>query len=194
MSRLPHPGADQGTWGTILNNYLQQEHLSDGAHDIAKILGSPPSDDYVLVSDQAMSKGVSWQSKTSLQGVGVPAGGTAGQVLQKSSAANYATGWQTLNKTDIGLGQVDDTADVDKPVSSAMQTALDGKEASIAGGAANQYWRGDKTWHDLDKTVVGLGSVDNTSDVNKPISTAQQQALDQKANKTDVVAIAVALS
>lgn len=32
------------------------------------------------------------------------------------------------------------------------------------------------------KASVGLGNVDNTSDVNKPVSTAQQAALDKKAN------------
>lgn len=32
------------------------------------------------------------------------------------------------------------------------------------------------------KSSVGLGNVDNTSDVNKPVSTAQQVALDKKAN------------
>lgn len=34
----------------------------------------------------------------------------------------------------------------------------------------------------LDKSDVGLGNVDNTSDANKPVSTAQQTALDLKAN------------
>jgi hypothetical protein len=34
----------------------------------------------------------------------------------------------------------------------------------------------------LDKTGVGLGNVDSTSDVNKPVSTAQQSALNLKAN------------
>ena len=33
-----------------------------------------------------------------------------------------------------------------------------------------------------DKTLVGLGNVDNTSDLNKPISTATQSALDLKEN------------
>jgi len=32
----------------------------------------------------------------------------------------------------------------------------------------------------IDKTFVGLGNVDNTSDVNKPVSTAQQTAIDAK--------------
>ena len=35
----------------------------------------------------------------------------------------------------------------------------------------------------LDKTDIGLGNVDNTSDLNKPISTATQTALDLKADK-----------
>ena len=33
----------------------------------------------------------------------------------------------------------------------------------------------------ITKTMVGLGNVDNTSDANKPVSTAQQTALDSKA-------------
>jgi len=36
---------------------------------------------------------------------------------------------------------------------------------------------------DLSKSDVGLGNVDNTSDVNKPVSTATQTALDTKTNK-----------
>ena len=50
----------------------------------------------------------------------------------------------------------------------------------IAAGTTSQYWRGDKTWQSLDKTAVGLGNVDNTSDINKPISTATQTALNGK--------------
>jgi hypothetical protein len=38
----------------------------------------------------------------------------------------------------------------------------------------------------LTKTDVGLGNVSNTSDANKPISTATQTALNAKANSTDV--------
>ena len=34
--------------------------------------------------------------------------------------------------------------------------------------------------------MVGLGNVDNTSDANKPVSTAQQAALNLKANTTSV--------
>lgn len=36
----------------------------------------------------------------------------------------------------------------------------------------------------ITKTMVGLGNVDNTSDLNKPVSTATQTALDLKADKS----------
>jgi hypothetical protein len=38
----------------------------------------------------------------------------------------------------------------------------------------------------ITKAMVGLGNVDNTSDLNKPVSTATQAALDLKANTADV--------
>ena len=38
----------------------------------------------------------------------------------------------------------------------------------------------------ITKAMVGLANVDNTSDINKPVSTATQAALDLKANATDV--------
>jgi len=38
--------------------------------------------------------------------------------------------------------------------------------------------------HSVTKAQVGLGNVDNTSDLNKPISTATQTALNAKANQS----------
>jgi hypothetical protein len=142
------------------------------------------------------------------------------------------TGAVTLVKGDVGLGNVDNTADADKPVSTATQTALnakqdtlvsntniktvnsnsllgsgnieisssvawggitgtlstqtdlqsalDAKEPTISAGTTGQYYRGDKSFQTLDKAAVGLSNVDNTSDANKPISTATQTALDGK--------------
>lgn len=105
--------------------------------------------------------------------------------LAAGTTAQYYRGdktWQTLNKTAVGLANVDNTSDANKPVSTAMQTALDAKENSITAGTTAQYYRGDKTWQTLDKTAAGLANVDNTSDANKPISTATQTALDGKEN------------
>ena len=42
--------------------------------------------------------------------------------------------------------------------------------------------------HNVTKANVGLGSVDNTADLDKPVSTATQTALNAKANDTDVKA------
>lgn len=43
--------------------------------------------------------------------------------------------------------------------------------------------------HQVTKAQVGLGNVDNTSDADKPVSTAQQQALNAKANQTALDAL-----
>jgi hypothetical protein len=102
-------------------------------------------------------------------------------------SVNGKTGVVVLTKADIGLSNVDNTSDLNKPISTATATALAGKEPLISSGNISQYWRGDKTWQTLDKSAVGLSNVDNTSDINKPISSATQTALNAKenvANKT----------
>lgn len=71
-------------------------------------------------------------------GLGVPAGGTTGQILAKESSTDNDTEWKTLTKTDVGLGNVDNTSDTNKPISTATQTALDTKanedEVILIGG------------------------------------------------------------
>lgn len=78
-----------------------------------------------------------------------------------------------LAKGDVGLGNVDNTADTAKPVSTAQQTALD-----LKAPLASPAFTGTPTG--ITKTHVGLGSVDNTADTAKPVSTAQQTALDAR--------------
>jgi hypothetical protein len=56
-------------------------------------------------------------------------------------------------------------------------------EPTITATTSADYYRGDKTFATLNKTAVALGNVDNTSDANKPVSTATQTALDAKTNK-----------
>lgn len=41
--------------------------------------------------------------------------------------------------------------------------------------------------HSVTKANVGLGNVDNTADASKPVSTAQQEAIDLKVSKSDYV-------
>jgi hypothetical protein len=109
--------------------------------------------------------------------------------ITAGTTAQYYRGdksFQTLDKTAVGLANVDNTSDANKPVSSATQTALNLKENTITAGTTAQYYRGDKTFQTLDKTAVGLANVDNTSDANKPVSTATQTALNLKANTADL--------
>lgn len=58
---------------------------------------------------------------------------------------------------------------------------------SVASAWASRTPSQAKTALSLVKGDVGLGNVDNTSDANKPVSTAQQTALNLKANDADVV-------
>jgi len=56
------------------------------------------------------------------------------QVLAYESASSL---WKnkTLTKADVGLGNVDNTSDANKPISSATQTALNAKQNTITGAA-----------------------------------------------------------
>lgn len=141
-----------------------------------------------------------------------------------SSVAGRA-GEVTLTKSDVGLSNADNTSDLNKPVSTATQTALDLKAplasptftgtvvlpnttsigtvsstkisyllnvtsdiqaqidsiTGVSGGYApinNPTFTG--TVSGVTKAMVGLGNVDDTSDLNKPISTATQTALNSK--------------
>ena len=69
----------------------------------------------------------------------------------------------SLVKSEVGLGNVDNTSDADKPVSTATQTALSAKANS-----------------------ADFSNVDNTSDADKPVSTATQTALNAKADTSAV--------
>jgi hypothetical protein len=90
-------------------------------------------------------------------------------------------------RTNLVLGNVTNTSDPNKPVSTA-QAAADTAVANAAAAAdavisavlATHSARADNP-HAVTKTQVGLGSADNTSDAAKPVSTAQQAALDLKA-------------
>ncbi|KIA86575.1 hypothetical protein [Flavobacterium sp. AED] len=75
------------------------------------------------------------------------------------------------DKTRIGLSNVDNTSDANKPISTAQATAIATVQADIDTHEANT-----SNPHSVTKSQVGLGSVDNTSDANKPVSTLQAAA------------------
>lgn len=93
------------------------------------------------------------------------------------TSINGETGIVILDKSDIGLENVDNTSDANKPISTATQSALNDKASTTS---LNAHTSDTNNPHAVTKTQVGLGNVDNTSDANKPISTATQTALNGK--------------
>lgn len=133
MARLPMPGQDSGKWGDILNDFLTTIHNADGSlkeNSVTATALAPGAvvadnfvagagqDGHVLVKDSASASGLAWRSVNAT-------GGAVTSVAGK-------TGVVTLTKTDVGLANVDNTADASKPVSTDMQTALDTKADKTA--------------------------------------------------------------
>lgn len=113
-------------------------------------------------------------------------GGGGGAV----DSVNGRTGAVVLSRSDVQLPLVDNTPDSLKPVSTPQATALALKAdtstvtASLALKAplASPTFTG--TVSGVSAAMVGLGSVNNTADTAKPVSTAQAAAI---ALKSDLV-------
>lgn len=80
-----------------------------------------------------------------------------------------------LTKSDVGLGNVDNTSDANKPISTATQTALNAKENTITAGTTSQYYRGDKTFQTLNGTAVSNDSNVVGSTVKDALNTIQAE-------------------
>ena len=99
-----------------------------------------------------------------------------------------------IDATDVGLGNVvnSDTTNADNitdGITNAIVTLA--QESNFETGYTHSTLNVGNP-HSVTKAEVGLSSVDNTSDVNKPISTATQTALNLKANQTEVDSIQTA--
>jgi hypothetical protein len=117
----------------------------------------------------------------------------AGDLTGIASSPTIASGVITdvkiangISPTKVGLGNVNNTSDLLKPISTATQTALDTKAStiSLALKAPIDAPTFTGTVSGITKSMVGLSNVDNTTDALKPISTATQTALDLKATIT----------
>ncbi len=161
---------------------------------------------------------------------------SASKITGVVAIANGGTGASTTTaaKTNLAINNVDNTSDVNKPISTLTQAAIDTKENTVNKSATTTLGTSDilfptqnavKTYVDAAvagvtitdgsitdskiisvsagkltgivaianggtgastitaaKTNFALSNVDNTSDVNKPISTLTQAALDVKEN------------
>jgi hypothetical protein len=75
-----------------------------------------------------------------------------------------------------------------KGTKATVKARLDDVDSAISGKAAaadlSNHTGNTSNPHSVTKTQVGLGNCDNTSDASKPVSTAQQTALNAKADKS----------
>lgn len=115
----------------------------------------------------------------------------------------------SLTKSDIGLGNVDNTSDISKPISTATQTALNTKvdkktgyslvpdsditklaglptATTITNNLSAHTSRTDNP-HSVTAAQVGLGSYASYTATTLPVSGPQQTALDKKVDKTTTI-------
>lgn len=83
------------------------------------------------------------------------------------TSVNGKTGAVTVTKADVGLGNVDNTSDANKPISMATQSALDGKENAFSKGSL-VAGTGVTLGGTLTNRLVGSGSV--TINASNPLT------------------------
>lgn len=91
------------------------------------------------------------------------------------------------NKVDKVAGKGLSTNDFTTAFKNKLNGIQEGAQVNtitgVKGNSESTYRTGNVN---ITKANIGLGNVDNTSDANKPISTAMQNALNLKANTTDL--------
>lgn len=148
---------------------LLADNVNDGLYDQA--------DDKLITINQASSftAGVmSASDKTKLDGLKAQAEiDTSISNVQNNLNAhiNNRTNPHRVTKEQIGLDQVDNTSDANKPISNATQTALNGKFSATDGNALKQ------TIEDMPNLVVTEGSVSHKNN-NISLSLIQQDLKD----------------
>lgn len=195
-------GSGSTTWGSIIGNIADSASLTNALSQKQDLLvegngivitGNSIAVDYNTIANK-------------------PTLGNSASMNVGSTAGTVAVGNHTHSKVSIGLGNVDNTSDANKPLSTAAITALANKQdiltpgANITiengvisstgggGGSATVTWDGiigkpstfTPATHGHAKADVGLSNVDNTSDLSKPISNAVATALTGKVGTSSL--------
>jgi hypothetical protein len=109
--------------------------------------------------------------------------------LASSASSGLAAETSAREAADSALDSRLDTAESDINAIESAATTLDGR-VTTAEGSLSSHTSATNNPHSVTKAQVGLGNVDNTSDANKPVSSATQTALDGKQIKDVVSATA----
>ena len=111
------------------------------------------------VSPQRVLVALANQGTPGPAGPGVAPGGATSSVLQKKSATDYDTQWYTLNKASVGLGNVDNTADATKPISTPTKDYINSRGANlVTNGSALLGDTTNFTAYDLVKSDRPVGA------------------------------------
>jgi hypothetical protein len=128
--------------------------------------------------DKVAGKALSTEDYTTAEKAKLAGVAPGAQVNTVNSVAGK-TGAVTLVKGDVGLGAVDNTADADKPVSTAQAAAIAGREPAITAGTVSQFWAGTKAWRDL------------ATDVRAAVLTGLSLATSTAVAATDSILVAI---
>lgn len=135
-NRLPIPGSDDGTWGTLLNDFLEQSHDANGNLQPAAItaaggLTQTSADSrYVASSTAGQANGVA-----PLDGTGKVPAANLPTTSNAVSSVNGQTGVVSLAAADVGLSNVDNTSDTSKNSAATTLTnkTISGTNNTISG-------------------------------------------------------------
>lgn len=111
MARLPTPGGDDGNWGTILNEFLEEEHNSDGTHGLAAglvtdVVNTQNSVGATYTVPAPTSAGIHYLTLTASCTFTLPTA-VAGQsftlVIKQGGSGSYAISWPGTVKWSSGI-------------------------------------------------------------------------------------------
>lgn len=193
MARLPTVGGDDGNWGIILNDYLGVAHNADGTlkaeatidSAVQQVNGKSGPNVTLTATDVGAIDDSTVVHTTGNESVGGIKTFVASPIVPTPSSNT-----QAANKAyvDGKAGAPDATTSSKGIVQLAGDLAGTATNPTVPGLAGKVNTTTTVNGHALSANVtvtksdVGLGNVDNTSDANKPISTATQTALNAKAD------------
>ena len=122
---------DKDTVDAALNE--KQDTLTAGENISITDLTISATDTTYSVATTSADGLMSAADKAKLDGIETGAQVNTVTGVKGSNEAEYRIGNISITKGNVGLGNVDNTADADKPISTAAQTALDGKVDKITG-------------------------------------------------------------
>ncbi len=163
------------SWGEVIGDIEQQKDLVDFVDTKLSALGSNVEADIAALEDKIENEILNIQDDTSS--------------LAQTVSDNYNSldskidSTQTALENDISALETDLNGKISNEQSARIEAdnALQGNIDTLDNKIDTHI--ADKTNpHEVTKTQVGLGNVDNTSDLDKPISTATQTALNGKQN------------